>query len=134
MTEMPADFHLVAAALRQDAADVATYAGVLTGTLADALPPGCVTVERTRTMTDKMRGRDGRVRRVVVRLGERTLSLSARDGSPVAEIHHEVRGVVLSRDQVSLDAWLEILAHELVALADANARAAEALRRLVTGL
>jgi hypothetical protein len=134
MPETPADFHLVAAALRQDAADVATYAAVLTGTLADALPPGCVTVERTRTLSDKMRGRDGQVHRVVVRLGERTLSLSAQHGSPVAEVHHEVRGVVLSRDRVSLDAWLEALAHELVAHADANARAADALRRLVTGL
>jgi hypothetical protein len=129
-----ADFHLVAAALRQDAADVATYAAVLTGTLADALPPGCVTVERTRTLADKMRGRDGEVHRVVVRLGDRTLSLTTQRGAPVAEVHHEVRGVVLSRDQVSLDAWLETLAHQLVAQADADSRAAEALRKLVTGL
>jgi hypothetical protein len=134
MTDSPADFHLVAAALRQDAADVTTYAAVLTGTLAEALPPGCVTVERARTLADKMRGRDGQVRRLVVRLGDRTLSLSAQHGSPVAEVHHEVRGVVLSRDRVSLDAWLETLAHELVTHADANARAAQALRRLVTGL
>jgi hypothetical protein len=124
------DFDMVAAALRQDAADVATYARVLTGTLADALPPGSVTVEHERSLGDKLRGRDGRPSRIVVRLGERTLFL-AGGWRPVAEIHHEVRGVVLSRDQVPLDVWVDTLARELVAHADASARAAEALRRLV---
>jgi hypothetical protein len=126
------DFDMVAAALRQDAADVATYARVLTGTLADALPPGSVTVEHERSVGDRLRGRDGHPSRIVVRLGERTLFL-AGTGRPVAEIHHEVRGVVLSRDQVPLDVWVQTLARELVAQADASARAAEALRRLVVG-
>jgi hypothetical protein len=127
------DFDMVAAALRQDAADVATYASVLTGTLADALPPGCVVVERDRSLSDKLKGREGRPSRIVVRLGDRTLFLAAAHGRPVAEIHHEVRGVVLSRDQVPIDAWIEALARELIAHADANARAADALRRLVAG-
>jgi hypothetical protein len=34
---------------------------------------------------------------------------------------------------VSLDVWVQTLARELVAQAEADARAAEALRRLVTG-
>jgi hypothetical protein len=126
------DFDMVAAALRQDAADVATYARVLTVTLADVLPPGSVDVEYERSLGDRLKGREGHPSRIVVRLGERTLSL-AGGGRPVAEIHHEVRGVVLSRDQVSLDVWVQALARELVAQADASARAAEALRRLVTG-
>jgi len=123
---------MVAAALRQDAADVATYARVLTVTLADVLPPGSVDVEYERSLGDRLKGREGHPSRIVVRLGERILSL-AGGGRPVAEIHHEVRGVVLSRDQVSLDVWVQALARELVAQADASARAAEALRRLVTG-
>ncbi|GAA4499164.1 hypothetical protein GCM10023191_045540 [Actinoallomurus oryzae] len=123
---------MVAAALRQDAADVATYARVLTVTLADALPPGSVTVEYERSLGDRLKGRQGHPSRIVVRLGERTLSLTGGH-RPVAEVHHEVRGVVLSRDQVSLDAWVQTLARELVAQAEADARAAEALRRLVTG-
>lgn len=129
---MAMDFDMVAAALRQDAADVATYARVLTVTLADVLPPGSVDVEYERSLSDRLKGREGHPVRIVVRLGERTLSL-AGGGRPVAEIHHEVRGVVLSRDQVSLDVWVQALARELVAQADASARAAEALRRLVTG-
>jgi hypothetical protein len=126
------DFDMVAAALRQDAADVATYARVLTVTLADVLPPGSVEVEYERSLSDRLKGREGHPSRIVVRLGERTLFL-AGGGRPVAEIHHEVRGVVLSRDQVTLDVWVQALARELVAQADASARAAEALRRLVTG-
>ena len=123
---------MVAAALRQDAADVATYANVLTVTLADVLPPGSVTVEYERSLSDRLKGRPGHPGRIVVRLGERTLFLSG-GRRPVAEIHHEVRGVVLSRDQVTLDVWAETLARGLVAQADASARAAEALRRLVSG-
>jgi hypothetical protein len=126
------DFDMVAAALRQDAADVATYARVLTVTLADVLPPGSVTVEYERGLADRLKGREGRPSRIVVRLGERTLFLSG-GGRPVAEIHHEVRGVVLSRDQVTLDVWVQALARELLVAAEANARAAEALRRLVAG-
>ena len=129
---MAMDFDMVAAALRQDAADVATYARVLTVTLADVLPPGSVEVEYERSLSDRLKGREGHPSRIVVRLGERTLFL-AGGGRPVAEIHHEVRGVVLSRDQVTLDVWVQALARELVAQADASARAAEALRRLVTG-
>ncbi|MGI5226471.1 hypothetical protein [Actinoallomurus sp. CA-142502] len=126
------EFDTVAAALRQDAADVATYARVLTVTLADVLPPGSVTVEYERSLGDRLKGREGHPSRIVVRLGERTLSLTGGH-RPVAEIHHEVRGVVLSRDQVSLDVWVQALARELVAQAETDARAAEALRRLVTG-
>ncbi|HEY0541164.1 MAG TPA: hypothetical protein VGD53_22535 [Actinoallomurus sp.] len=126
------DFDMVAAALRQDAADVATYARVLTVTLADVLPPGSVTVEYERGLADRLKGREGRPSRIVVRLGERTLFLSGV-GRPVAEIHHEVRGVVLSRDPVTLDVWVQALARELLVEAEANARAAEALRRLVAG-
>jgi hypothetical protein len=126
------DFDMVAAALRQDAADVAAYANVLTVTLADVLPPGSVTVEYERSLSDRLKGRAGHPSQVVVRLGERTLFLSGGH-RPVAEIHHEVRGVVLSRDQVSLDVWAQTLARELVAQAEASARAAEALRRLVSG-
>src|SRR3569833_2560635 len=126
------DFDMVAAALRQDAADVATYARALTVTLADVLPPGSVDVEYERSLGDRLKGREGHPSRIVVRLGERILSL-AGGGRPVAEIHHEVRGVVLSRDQVSLEVWAQALARELVVQAEASARAAAALRRLVGG-
>jgi hypothetical protein len=135
MTEPEAQpsFDMVAAALRADSTDVATYARVFTENLGDALPLGCVTVERERTVADRMRGRPGEVQRVTVRLGEQVMSLSMRRGQPAAEICHEVRGVVLSRQQVQFDEWAEALARALVAHAGENARTAQALRRLVTG-
>jgi hypothetical protein len=127
------DFDLVAAALRKDAADITIYAQVLLSTLGDVLPPGCVTVTRERGLADRLRGREGQVREVAVRLGDRVLTLSSDRGRPVAEVRHEVRGVTLSREPVGLDVWIDTLAGDLVERAGADARAAEALRRLVAG-
>ena len=135
MTE-PGDalsFDLVAAALRADSADVTVYAQVLTNSLGETLPPGVVTVDRERSMSDRMRGRPGEVSKITVRLGEQVLTLGSQQGRPVAEICKEVRGVVLSRRPAPLDEWVAELAKALVSYADQNAQAAETLRRLVSG-
>lgn len=121
------------AALRADSGDVATYARVLTSSLGEALPPGFVTVDRDRTMSDRMRGRPGAVTRISVRLGEQVLNLSVRQGAPAAEICREVRGVVLSRQPVQLGDWIAELSRALLAHAEQNAAAAQALRKMVTG-
>jgi hypothetical protein len=126
-------FDLVAAALRADSADVAVYARVLTDSLGDALPPGCVTVERERSVSDRMRGRPGEVSKITIRLGDQLLTLAVQRGAPAAEICREVRGVVLSRRPVPLDEWAAELAKGLVAYADQNAQTALVLRRFVTG-
>jgi hypothetical protein len=126
-------FDMVAAALRADSADVAAYARVLSETLGDSLPPGSVTVERERSMADRMRGRAGEVRKITVRLGEQVMTLGISQGRPTAEICREVRGVVLSRQPAQFPEWADALARALVGHAEENARAAEALRRLVTG-
>jgi hypothetical protein len=124
----------ITAALRADSADVALYARVLTESLRDALPAGCVEVDRARTASDRMRGRPGQVTKVTVRLGEKVLTLAtAPDRPPAAEICREVRGIVLSRQPVTLQEWVDDLARELVAQAQQNSRAAEVLRKLVTG-
>jgi hypothetical protein len=125
---------MVTAALRADSADVAIYARVLTESLGSALPPGCVTVDRVRTMSDRVHGRPGEVAKITVRLGERVLSLGVQAGAePAAEICREVRGVVLSRQPVGIGEWSDELARALVAHAEQNAQAAQALRRLVAG-
>jgi hypothetical protein len=124
---------LVAAALRADSADVAVYARVLTDSLGDALPEGVVTVDRERSVSDRMRGRPGEVAKITVRLGDQMLTLAVRRGQPVAEICREVRGVVLSRRPVQVSEWAAELAKALVAYADQNAQAAEVLRRLIAG-
>ena len=124
---------MVTAALRMDSADVAVYTRVLTKSLSEALPPGYVTVERERSMSDRMRGRPGEITKVAVRLGDQLMTLAVKNGQPAAEICREVRGVVLSRDNVPLQQWASTLASALVVHAENNAQAAEALRRLVTG-
>lgn len=124
---------LVAAALRADSADVALYARLLTGSLGDALPAGCVTVERERSVSDRMRGRPGEVSRISVSVGDQVLTLGVSRGVPVAEICKQVRGVVLSRRTVPVSEWAAELARALVAYADQNAAAAQVLRRLVAG-
>ena len=127
------DLEMVTAALRADSADVAVYARVLTESLGESLPPGCVTIERDRSVSDRMRGRPGTVSGITVRLGERVMSLAVRNGEPAAEICREVRGVVLSRQPVPGQEWAAELARPLVGYAEQNAQAAEALRKLVTG-
>jgi len=124
---------MVTAALRADSADLAIYARVLTQSLGEALPPECVTVDWDRSMSDRMRGRPGQVSKITVRLGDRVMTLGVQRGAPVAEICSEVRGVVLSRQQVQMGVWAEELARALVAHAEENAEAARALRRLVAG-
>ena len=122
---------MVTAALRADSADLAIYARVLTESLGEALPPDCVTVDRDRSMSDRMRGRPGQVSKITVRLGDRVMTLGVQRGAPVAEVCSEVRGVVLSRQQVPMGVWTQELARALVAQAEQNAEAARALRRLV---
>ena len=129
----PLSLEMVTAALRMDSADVAVYTRVLTKSLSEALPPGYVTVERERSVSDRMRGRPGEVSKVVVRLGDQLMTLAVKNGQPAAEICREVRGVVLSRENVPLQQWASALASALVVHAENNAQAAEALRRLVTG-
>jgi hypothetical protein len=124
---------MVAAALRADSSDIAIYASVLTESLGESLPPGTVSVERTRSMSDRVQNRPGTVTKVSVRLGEKTMTLGMHRGAPVAEICHEVRGIVLSRQAVPVADWTAELARGLVAHAEQNAAAAVALRRLVAG-
>ncbi len=124
---------MVTAALRADSSDIAIYARVLTESLGDSLPAGTVTVDRSRSMSDRMQNRPGTVTKISVRLGEKTMTLAIHRGAPVAEVCHEVRGIVLSRTTVPIAEWAAELARGLVAHAEQNAAAATALRRMVAG-
>ena len=84
-------------------------------------------------MSDRMRGRPGEVSKIVARLGDQQMTLAVRNGQPVAEICRAVRGVVLSRQTIPIHEWAAALATALVAFAEQNAQAAQALRRLVAG-
>ncbi|MBA8793916.1 hypothetical protein FHX74_001521 [Friedmanniella endophytica] len=125
---------LIAAALRSDAAEVDTLVRVLTATLGDALPPGLVEVERSRSFGDRLSGRDGTPVAVTVSAGDLQLRLShakGRGGPVRAERQRVVRGVVISREEIGIDAWVATLAAVLRDLAARNAAARDALARML---
>lgn len=128
------EIELLAAALRRDAADLDMYAQVLTGSLADALPPGSVELSRRRSVSDRLSGRPGTVERLEVSLDDRRLVLVLAHGRPQGEVATVVRGVVLSRKQVALDEWVHELATAVAVRAESDARARAALEKLVMGL
>ena len=57
---------MVTAALRADSTEAAIYARVLAQSLGEALPSDCVTVERERSMSDRMRGRPGEISKIML--------------------------------------------------------------------
>ena len=127
------DVELLAAALRQDSADLDVYAKVLSVNLVESLPRGAVQVERKRSMSDRMAGREGTVTSLDVALGDIRLGLRLDRGRTIGEICKEVRGVVLSRQQVGLDEWIAALAKGLSESAASSAKAREALQRYLGG-
>lgn len=126
------DVHALASALRADTADLNVYAGVLTTTLADALPAGIVEIERERSLADRLAGRPGTVISVRLHLGEHSLELvRTRSGQPAARDVVEVRGVVISRREITLAEFSHLLADHLSTLAAESTAARAALAALL---
>ena len=134
LTAGPGDTHivdLVAAAIRADTSDLDSYHRVLSATVSDLLPVGMVEVDRERTMKDRMAGRDGRATSIRVRLGDRTLELAAQHGRLVATVAREVRGVQISKQEISVGEWTQLLAQYLAQLAAESSDARIALSKLL---
>jgi len=74
---------------------------VLSATVSDLLPVGMVEVDRERTMKDRMAGREGRATSIRIRLGRAHLELVTRHGGLIATVAREVRGVVISRQEIA---------------------------------
>ena len=126
------DVQMLAAMLRTDRNDVASYARVLTGTLGDALPPGVVQVEFERSLGDRMAGRPGRAVKLTMRGADRELELAeGRHGAVQAQSRKVVGGVVISRKEIGIDEWVRQFAEELTAQAAQNAAARQALAGLL---
>jgi hypothetical protein len=128
------DVQVVAAMLRTDEADVRSFARVLTGALAEALPTNMVEVEYRRGLTDRLAGRDRRVVAVLVHGDHHDLALREGDrGGVDTEVRQVVGGVVLSRTKVDLDTWLWILAETVLAVATRTAATQRAFERFLHG-
>ena len=125
------DLHLIAAALRSDRADVESYTRVLTSVLGDALPPGMVTVERRRSVGDRLAGRDGTPVALLVATADEQLELRQERHGVTGEIRQVVRGVTIKRRTVGVEEWLVALAGLLSELAQRSAAARSALSSLI---
>jgi hypothetical protein len=119
------DFDLLAAALRADMADMATWVATLSAKLAQALPA------RTRLHHAGMFG-GGRVVGVEADLGDWRYGLRLEHGQPVAERTHVVRGIALKTERLALDTWIDEISAALANLAATSAREREAIMRLLT--
>jgi len=140
MTEEPSglgpmgDVQLLAAMLRADRDEVASYARVLSGALAQALPAGMVEIGYRRTVGDRLAGRPGRAVSLRVHGDNRELELrEGGNGMIEAELQQVVRGVVISRRSIGVEDWLQALAEDIARAAARDTAAREALERLLRG-
>jgi hypothetical protein len=128
------DVQLLAAMLRSDQAEVTSYARVLSGALAQALPPGMIEIDYQRSVSDRLAGRPGRAVRLLVHGENRDLELrEGRHGGVEAELRQVVHGVTISRRTIGVDGWLQALAEDIATAAARDTAAREALERLLRG-
>jgi hypothetical protein len=121
------DLDLLAASLRADATDTTAFLEALAARLEGALP-GQVEVRRKGGLFGGKR-----VRRIDVRLADRHYEIEGDDGPPTARRRSVVRGIALKTEELPVDAWIEALSADLLALAQTSERGRAALERLLTG-
>jgi hypothetical protein len=124
------DFDLVAASLRADAGDLDGFFPALAARLEGALPPGRARIDRR---SKGFLSREKVVRGIEITMGDNTYSCTR--GGPIgvqASRRKVVRGIALSTEELGLDAWIDALAAELAAEAEASAAARERLERMLT--
>ena len=125
---MTADFDLVAASLRADAADSRGFVEALATRLEGALP------SQTRVKRRSKRFLSGEkvVRLIEVDAGENRYSLAVDDhGGLDARRSAAVRGIVLKNDPLPLDEWLDSLARDIAEQAQQSEQGRQALERLL---
>ena len=96
-------FNLPAAALRSERGELETSVDVLAGTLEQALP-GLASVERRKVGGFRSKRRE--VRRIVVALGDERLELLRTEHGLQWTLQKVVRGITLSRRELSAADWL----------------------------
>ena len=127
MADAP-DLDLLAASLRADSGDTAAFLEALATRLDGALP-GQVEVERK----GRLLGGAKRVKRIAVRLGDAHYELEADGGALAARRRTVVRGIALKSEELGVDAWIDGLSADLLALAQRSEQGRLALERLLTG-
>lgn len=122
-----ASFDLAAAVLRADGAELAVGIEVLARKLELALPHATRVTRRAKRFLSKERI----VEAIEVTLGECRYALHVRGRDVDAARAQEVRGIVIRREPLALDAWVQALTADLREQAQTSAAAREALARLL---
>jgi hypothetical protein len=120
-------FDLDASTLRADGADLSVYIEVLARKLEDALPAETEVRRRSKGLLS----REKVVEIVAVALGDHRYVLEREGRGVVASRSQAVRGVVIKRQPLELDAWIDALTSQLREMAAGSAAARSALERLV---
>ena len=121
------DIDLLAASLRADSDDIEVFLKAIAAKLQEALP------QRTKVLRRRihMLSTQKRIERIVVDLGDAHYSL-LYDGKEVeARVSKVTRGIALKSENLSLDAWIDSLAHALDAEARDSERGRLAMQRLL---
>jgi hypothetical protein len=122
-------FDLGASLLRADGADARGLAEVLAQKLSDALPDNT----RVRRKSGGVFNRQKRIEGVEVQLGDDTFSLLLTGTGAAASRAKTVRGIVLRREELALDQWLDALNSALAEEAQRSQTARLALEQLLEG-
>ena len=120
-------FDLDAAGLRADGADVGAYVEALARKLEEALPAETVVKRRSKGLLS----REKVVDTIEVTLGDSCYMLQRRGSGVDAARARAVRGVVIKREPVELQAWVGGLTAELRELAEGSSRARDAFDQLM---
>jgi hypothetical protein len=120
-------FDLAAAGIRADGVELAVGLEVLARKLELALPHATRVTRRAKRFLSKERI----VEAIEVTLGEVRYALRVRGREVDAARAQEVRGIVIKREPLALDAWVQALTADLGEQAQTSASAREALDRLL---
>jgi hypothetical protein len=121
------DFDLVAASLRADSSDLATFVEAL-ATKLEASFPGHVRIERKGS---RFVPGARPVRRISIPLGESTFELDHEGGRVTCSRRAVVRGIALRTEELPLGDWIDTLSAALVSEAGSSESAREALQKLL---
>ena len=123
----PMQVEMFAASLRADYTDVAAFLEALAAKFEGSLP--------THTKVTRQSGlfsREHPVKEIVLSLGEFQYGISReRQGPLLAQRAHMVRGIVLHKEDIPVEQWIEEVAEALAQLAAYNAQARAALSRFL---
>jgi hypothetical protein len=119
---------LAASSLRADASDSRALAEALAVKLSEALPDQT----RTQGKRGRFRNRDKRLERLEIQLGDEAFVLSLSGQRAETSLAKTVRGVVIRRQELALDAWLDALSEALSAEAERSETARLSLERLLS--